>query len=242
MPISANELRTARRVANLTQAELAEKIGVSKRTVVNWERDGAHVPARSETRVAEALEASAIAADAQNKGGTGDSGIVQAGLRRALSRFEEDGNAGVQSLADVIRHSVDAVALAEAASVSGAHPLNVIKLLEATMSVVAETGGLGIPEVSERLINEVLIRSGDVGRRAVEEFRELNRDPQFVSMNAERQLGAKLGINGFEAMLNVGGVGQDVESGVEVEIPENVEEVWGLAAHPKTDAPEDHTP
>lgn len=35
---------------------------------------------------------------------------------------------------------------------------------------------------------------------------------------------------------NVGGLDEDVD------IPENVEEVWGLAAHPKTDAPEDHTP
>ncbi len=41
----------------------------------------------------------------------------------------------------------------------------------------------------------------------------------------------------------VGGFGQDGESDEdELEIPENVEEEWGLAAHPKTELPQDHTP
>lgn len=41
----------------------------------------------------------------------------------------------------------------------------------------------------------------------------------------------------------VGGFGQDGEpEEEELEIPENVEEEWGLAAHPKTELPQDHTP
>ena len=49
MPISGEELRDARTSANWTQAKLAEKLGVSQRTIVSWESAG--VPAKSERAV-----------------------------------------------------------------------------------------------------------------------------------------------------------------------------------------------
>jgi DNA-binding XRE family transcriptional regulator len=47
--LSADELRTVRYNLELTQAGLAERLGVSLRTIVNWEATG--VPARRVPRV-----------------------------------------------------------------------------------------------------------------------------------------------------------------------------------------------
>ena len=50
--ITAEELRDARNRAGYTsQAALAKALGVSERTVTNWEAEGGHVSARSEAKV-----------------------------------------------------------------------------------------------------------------------------------------------------------------------------------------------
>lgn len=53
MPITWMELQAARDAAGLTQAELAAKLGVSTRTIVNWEANG--VPRKSEHKVVDLL-------------------------------------------------------------------------------------------------------------------------------------------------------------------------------------------
>lgn len=50
--ITADELRDARNRAGYTsQAALAEALGVSERTVTNWEADGGRVSTRAEAKV-----------------------------------------------------------------------------------------------------------------------------------------------------------------------------------------------
>ena len=50
--ITADQLRDARNRAGYTsQAALAKALGVSERTVTNWEAEGGHVSARSEAKV-----------------------------------------------------------------------------------------------------------------------------------------------------------------------------------------------
>jgi DNA-binding XRE family transcriptional regulator len=50
--ITADELRDARNRAGYTsQAALAEALGVSERTVTNWEAEGGHVSTRAEAKV-----------------------------------------------------------------------------------------------------------------------------------------------------------------------------------------------
>lgn len=51
MVVTWQELRDARAFEGLTQAELAEKLQVSTRTVVNWETEGRSVPNKSEYKV-----------------------------------------------------------------------------------------------------------------------------------------------------------------------------------------------
>lgn len=53
MPITWMQLQAAREAAGLTQAELAKQLGVSVRTIVNWESNG--VPRKSEHKVVDAL-------------------------------------------------------------------------------------------------------------------------------------------------------------------------------------------
>lgn len=57
MTISSQTLRAARHKADLTQAELAARLDVSLRTIVNWERDDSEVPAKSEAKVKSVLGA-----------------------------------------------------------------------------------------------------------------------------------------------------------------------------------------
>ena len=54
MPITWMQLQAARKAAGLTQAQLAERLGVSHRTIVNWEANG--VPRKSEHQVFDVLE------------------------------------------------------------------------------------------------------------------------------------------------------------------------------------------
>lgn len=54
--ITAHELREARiRAGYSSQLALAQALGVSERTVTNWEADGGHVSSRSEGKVRELL-------------------------------------------------------------------------------------------------------------------------------------------------------------------------------------------
>ena len=53
--ISAEQIRTARERARLKQSDLAELLGVTERTVSNWE-NGKHLPARRETQLIEILQ------------------------------------------------------------------------------------------------------------------------------------------------------------------------------------------
>ncbi|MFC4223809.1 helix-turn-helix domain-containing protein [Lysinibacter cavernae] len=65
MVISWNTLKEAREAADLTQTELAQAIGVSLRTVVNWEKVGSKVPANREYKVIEALNGAIESANTQ---------------------------------------------------------------------------------------------------------------------------------------------------------------------------------
>ncbi len=51
MSITWKQLRDAREHADLTQLELADMLGVSPRTIVNWEKEGSAVPRKSEYKV-----------------------------------------------------------------------------------------------------------------------------------------------------------------------------------------------
>jgi transcriptional regulator with XRE-family HTH domain len=65
MNISSDELRLVRDYMDLTQAEMAAHLGVSPRTVVNWETSG--VPASKAERVARVLGSSLGEAKAQKR-------------------------------------------------------------------------------------------------------------------------------------------------------------------------------
>lgn len=60
-PIDGEVLRLARTHLELTQTELAERLGVSPRTIVNWEANGvpAHRLPRVERRIGPAIRAAA---------------------------------------------------------------------------------------------------------------------------------------------------------------------------------------
>lgn len=55
MEISADLLKRARHAAEMTQHELATKLGVSLRTIVNWEAENGSVPERSRGKVEQLL-------------------------------------------------------------------------------------------------------------------------------------------------------------------------------------------
>lgn len=58
--ITSQELRDARHRADLTQAELASRMGVSLRTVTNWEGANGPLPDRAEAKIMEALGATVV--------------------------------------------------------------------------------------------------------------------------------------------------------------------------------------
>ncbi|WP_072389501.1 helix-turn-helix transcriptional regulator [Hyphomicrobium sp. CS1BSMeth3] len=74
MPVSGNQIKAARALIGLEQAELAEKAGVSINTVRNMEAAGADVVrVRSDTlfRVQEALKAAGVIFVEENGDGPG---------------------------------------------------------------------------------------------------------------------------------------------------------------------------
>lgn len=74
MPISGNQIKAARALIGMEQAELAEKAGVSINTVRNMEAAGAEeVRVRSDTlfRVQEALKAAGVFFVEENGDGPG---------------------------------------------------------------------------------------------------------------------------------------------------------------------------
>ncbi|GAA1578815.1 helix-turn-helix domain-containing protein [Leucobacter aridicollis] len=191
MVISWNELRDARERRNLTQEELAEQLGVSTRTITNWERVG--VARKAEYKVRRFF---------------GDD--LSDGAQRPDPFAEIDYNLEVQrmTLSDRADHegvSEFALALKEA---SDGELLEELQRRARKRGLAIISAGI-TPKHMQREVNQIL--RGE--RRRLE-----SQD------------------------LNVGGAGNNVQTESDIEVPENVEEEWGLAAHPKTDLPQDHTP
>ena len=271
MLISANLLRNARREARLTQADLADILEVSPRTVVNWEREGAGVPARSAPAVSRVLnlvqmpdgswrrESQAVYErepnDFQRSGKNlkvDVPGRTEDEVREALAEVINSRATAIKQLprvenepklalkiADLIIESSGAIDAAEIAVDLKVHPTVVAALVEAVTNLVIESGliGLGGPP-SEAAINNIIVRGGAIVNRSVDEWVPDGHKPFLTRIDVEDRLQAKREemAASTQSEQNVGGLNEDAG------IPENVEEVWGLAAHPKTDAPEDHTP
>lgn len=232
---------------------------MSPRTVVNWEREGGQVPERSEIQVASVLrltrkvdgdwevnslndlgeEIRKLGADKVRMNSTaGDPAveILRSAMQRSHVSFQEN-EEHAAILASVLEQATGVIDFAELASRAGAHPETVLKLIEAVAAVGFETGiGLISGGPAETFSQEVIARGASVGSVAAAAFQPTagHRAFPFRLNDAHAVISAK--------PASVSGVEENAESGDDVEIPENVEEVWGLAAHPKTDAPEDHTP
>ena len=59
-PPPSNPVRTLRIALRLSQGELAEKVGVSRRTVIRWERHDSHPPPVSKSRLQALANANGI--------------------------------------------------------------------------------------------------------------------------------------------------------------------------------------
>lgn len=230
MPITANELRTARRMANLTQSELAGRIGVSKRTVVNWERHGAMVPERAESTVREVLDFSILESEAGDApdllaSDATPSGVDPAlrdeiyerifeGSKRAFHMRKGNPDEAAHLLADTIIGAREAVKFAENASKAGAHPGTVMKIIEGAMAAVVETGAGAIQGTAAQIfIEDVIGRGAQVARQAVNDY-----VPGDVQQFDYVDMGMREGLREKEARANledpdyVGGSGEDVET------------------------------
>lgn len=248
MSISSNQLRTARRVANLTQTELAEILGVSKRTVVNWEREGGGVPPRSESQVRGALDFSymegrevdpsvkdlldpaPVGVDPDLRNDIAEQ--IFEGSKRAQRLRAADREGASRFLADTIIGARDTIQFAEAASRAGAHPATVLKLIEGAMAAVIETGAGSIPgEPAQIFIEDVVTRGGAVAREAVANFEPgSSRAFDYVDMGSRAELRKKEAAADSDTQDDVGRAWQDREPETPAEYGK-----YGLAAHPETD-------
>lgn len=272
MSISARTLRNARHQANLTQSELAERLGVSPRTVVNWEKEGGSVPARSEW-----LVASVLGLETEGFG----SGESEARLRvpnpvppalhpvpqslplraKENSKIQVvfEGN-GLQDPARqaIVEQVVGVVELAEWSSERNVDPIYLAEMLEALINIVMNTG-LASEMVSKQgdLLGWVLRRSEALLDNQLETY---NYEPgrtfarvsfkSYIEELADKRRDRFEESGGyipadFESAASDDGLPRmqgDVGGSTDDGVPENVEQEWGLAAHPKTELPEDHTP
>lgn len=209
MVILWNELRDARERRNLTQEELADQLGVSTRTITNWERVG--VARKAEYKVYRFF-GDDLLSDQKDRDVFADMDFDK--RIRELSLSERADHEGTTEFALALKDASDAELLEELQRRARKRGLAVISAEVSTPSFMQR-------EVSQILRGERRrLKTSDFGKGtglegAAEPAREVT--PNEVT---------------------VGGSGENGDVG----IPENVEELWGLAAHPKTEAPEDHTP
>lgn len=87
---TGRDIREARQRAGLTQGQLAERIGVSMRTVGNWER-GETPPTRYAARIEQVLDGLVQSADAPSIGDYSDAALLAEIARRFdLTRSTRD--------------------------------------------------------------------------------------------------------------------------------------------------------
>ena len=263
MSISAETLRDARNRASLTQTELAEKLGVSSRTVVNWERTG--VPARSEFLVASVLDIVKqggvwrVDEDVPAANEAVPSVVPLRGFENSKVSIVFEGRASQDpSRQAVVKQVIAAMELAEWASEYNVDPVYLAEMLEALINIVMNTG-LASEQVFEQgdLLAWVLQRSESLLDEHLENYKyEPSRTFARVSFKSyidelaekrreQSEMSGTYLHSDYEPVVDQGRFPQgpaDVGSPSDDEVPENVEEEWGLAAHPKTDLPQDHTP
>lgn len=227
MGISAKQLRTARHLSNMTQAELAELLDVSQRTVVNWERDGGSgVPERAEAKVRKLFDLSGVEGvsagekevllldnldftpqEAPNVGP--DAMELERRMWKAI-KATPGSDRDAKTIASVAVYGSLVIDFAEAAANSGAHPLNVLDILEGAISAVVETGAVVLPKAfgGEDVVQQVVIRGTDLARRVVDEYVPDGSTTYRVRFDEQRRdLEAKMA-----SVRDVSGSGEDDET------------------------------
>jgi transcriptional regulator with XRE-family HTH domain len=96
MPISADQCRAARALLEISQEELGERSGVSKRSIAEFERGEAVPYGRTLAHLRDALEAAGIDFIAENGGG---SGVRRKAAVPRLARKRISGCNGIATLA-----------------------------------------------------------------------------------------------------------------------------------------------
>lgn len=203
MSITAEQLRKARHLERLTQAELAEKLGVSTRTVVNWERDGSSVPARSEMQVANVLGLMPLLDGGwevigDRPGGRPlvrvqeDANEEQHDPRRVerISQQIFDGSARAQRyasldkesysrlMASILIGSRDSLSLLRSAATAGAHPVTLLNLFESIVAIGIETGMSSIPGMPAKFfVHDLLAEGSEIVKDAIDQFQSDSHEP-----------------------------------------------------------------
>jgi len=226
-------------MANLTQAELAQKLGVSKRTVVNWEREGSVVPARSEHMVRNALGvtwgpyspiASAPALDSEN--GAHDVSGDGPGYEFVFEGWQAQDPGAATAMGDVLA----SLNLADWASRYRTDPTQLVSFLEALANMVINTGLSAIPVPGEykdllaktlgeshRILTETL---GDYPRV----LEDLNANPPFARVSFKSYQDSFDRAYSQWRANSVGGSGEDVDPGEAAATPGDPQDGYGLAA------------
>ncbi|WIB25400.1 helix-turn-helix transcriptional regulator [Curtobacterium sp. MCSS17_015] len=220
--ITGESLRSAREAAHLTQQQVADRVGVSLRTVGNWERSSDDaVPRKWWSDVRRFLPKADIDVAMKlppqiNMDIDGDD--FQSDLRASVRRIFGDGPLNgeqIQNLSDMYDGAAEALDWAELATASGVDPELIRQLTASVVSIVIDSGTYSVFNAtkSHDPLQEIIFRASQIAARA--------------DANSTRK-------DSFRSRISfpkpsVSPPGEDDEAGIETEA--EVQSAYGESAH-----------
>lgn len=259
MSITGEQLRFARRMANLTQSELAEKLNVSKRTVVNWEREDGGVPGKSTEQVASVLGLEeTLSGEWRPKGMAHFSTQARTEENEGLGKVDfvpsaassgdepwiefvfQSPNDDTPETKAAVGQVLEALKVADRASRYSIEPVYIMQLLESLTNIVMSTGlahSRGIHDDRSDLLGYVVGESKRIMSVVISnypDYLEFQESANFTS--------ARVSFDNYEKSLdqirrqraeNVGGAGDD--SHPDVYSDSQHQDGYGLAAKKRSE-------
>lgn len=172
-------LRVARATADMTQQELADHLGVSLRSIGNWER-GPVVPAKYWAQI-RTLFPDLITEESRR------ALVEEMLLGRNRLKHETATSEGIDNMVALVEASLSAIHLAEMAVRVGVHPAAVIDLVQGTINIVLDSGAITLPlPGGDTVYESVVNRGSEIASRAVEQFTPPKRRGHYLEMAAQK--------------------------------------------------------